>query len=70
MHDTDKRMMSLETKVSYQEYMIQELNEVLISQQKQISLLQDHLTRIQEQLKSVRNTETSRPEDEPPPPHY
>jgi len=65
-----ERMIALETKVSYQEHMIQELNDVLINQQKRIDVLEDQLNLIQAQLKAIPLSEIARPEDEPPPPHY
>jgi len=65
-----ERMIALETKVSYQEHTIQELNDVLINQQKRIDVLEDQLNRIREHLKAIPLSGIARTEDEPPPPHY
>jgi len=65
-----ERMIALETKVSYQEHTIQELNDVLINQLKRIDVLENQLNRIREHLKAIPLSEFARPEDEPPPPHY
>jgi len=50
--------------------MIQELNDVLINQQKRIDVLEDQLNRIREHLKAIPLSGIARTEDEPPPPHY
>jgi len=65
-----ERMIALETKVSYQEHTIQELNDVLINQMKRIDALENQLNRVREHLKAIPLSEIARPEDEPPPPHY
>ena len=65
----DIRLEAVETKISYQEHLIQELNEVVISQQNQI----DKLEKALQQLRShINHTETGQttPEQEAPPPHY
>jgi SlyX protein len=65
----DERMEALETKISYQEHMIQELNEVVISQQNQVDKLEKSLQVLQDQLQH-REAGQSPPEQEAPPPHY
>jgi len=66
----EPRIIELETKVAYQEHAIQELNDVITSQQKQISELQENIKRILTHLKEITPPEIARPEDELPPPHY
>lgn len=63
-------MIELETKLSYQDHMIQELNDVVTRQQKQIDALEIELRRVREHLKSSSSSQISRPEEEVPPPHY
>jgi SlyX protein len=66
----EKRIIELETKLSYQDHMIQELNDVVTRQQKQIDLLELKMKQIQDHLKATSSSQTERPEEEIPPPHY
>jgi len=68
--DLNKRIIELETKSSYQEHLIQELNEVVISQQKQIDALEASIQRMSDYLKNNQGSQLARPEEEVPPPHY
>ncbi len=63
------RLENLETKISYQEHMIQELNEVVIAQQHQIDKLEKALQQLQGYI-SHTEARLSVPEQEAPPPHY
>ncbi len=66
----EDRIIELETKLSYQDHMIQELNDVVTRQQKQIDTLEIELRRVREHLKSSSSSQIARPEEEVPPPHY
>jgi len=66
----EKRIIELETKVSYQEHIIQELNDVVTRQQKQIDALEAEMKRTREHLKGNSSSGLARPEEESPPPHY
>ena len=68
--DLEKHIIELETKVSYQDHIIQELNGVVTRQQKQIDALELHLKRIQDHLKATASSQLARPEEDVPPPHY
>ncbi len=68
--DLNERMIELETKSSYQEHLIQELNEVIISQQKQIDALEASIQRMSDYLKNNQGSQLARPDEEVPPPHY
>ncbi|MDT8377188.1 MAG: SlyX family protein [Mariprofundaceae bacterium] len=68
--DIEKHIIELETKISYQEHMIHDLNEVVTRQQKQIDLLEADMKRIREHLKDSSESQLARPEEETPPPHY
>jgi len=68
--DLEDRMIGLETKISYQDHLVQELNEVITSQQKQIDALEVNLQRIRDYLKQGQETQLARPDEEVPPPHY
>ncbi len=65
----ENRVMDLEIRLTYQESILQELNEVVVKQQDQIDLLLAELTRQKEQLDN--GAEFVRPNaEETPPPHY
>ncbi len=70
MNNHENRIIELETKISYQEDLIQELNHLVIAQQKQI----DELAVFGESLKEqFRELLSSLPADSPGhevPPHY
>ena len=68
--DLENRIIELETKISYQEHLIQELNDVITHQQKQIDALELQMKRIQDHLKNSSSSQIARPEEEVPPPHY
>jgi SlyX protein len=65
----DARIEALETKISYQEHLIQELNEVVISQQNQMDKLEKSLEQLRDYIRSAGEQQSS-PEQEAPPPHY
>jgi len=68
--DLNERIIELETKSSYQEHLIQELNEVVISQQKQIDALEASIQRMSDYIKNSQGSQLARPDEEVPPPHY
>jgi len=68
--DLNERIIELETKSSYQEHLMQELNEVVIAQQKQIDALQVSTQRMSDYLKNNQGSQLARPDEEVPPPHY
>jgi len=67
--NTDERINYLETQFSYQDRLIQDLNEVIITQQRQLDAQQLELQRIRALLLTTDN-KVCRPENETPPPHY
>ena len=62
------RLQRLEEKFEYQELTIDSLNEVIIDQQKQLTLLTEQLERLRSQL--TASQEELPVGEEPPPPHY
>jgi len=68
--DIENRIIELETKISYQDHLLHELNEVITSQQKQIDSMEKELRRIREYLKQSHSSGIARPEEDVPPPHY
>ncbi len=64
----EERIIELEKKVSYQEKVIEDLNDVVVGQQKELDRLKIRWDDLQKQVMSgslVKNQE-----DEEPPPHY
>jgi len=67
---SEERMVNIEAKIAYQEHSLQELNDVIYRQQKQIDQLEQICQQLIERVKSLAETSlTGTPEDEKPP-HY
>ena len=66
--EANKRFEDLEVKVAFQEELIQQLDEALISQQQQISELQAQLKILRSEFRTLESQLPDGPE--PPPPHY
>jgi len=66
----ESRLTELETKISYQDYLINELNDVVVRQQQQIDQLEKQMIRFSDHLKQVSGSGLARPDEEVPPPHY
>ena len=66
----EARIIELETRIAYQERLIQELNEVITRQQNQIDALRADYERILAHLKTGDGDRITGPDEEPPPPHY
>lgn len=66
---TEERFQVLETKIVYQEQMVEDLNGVVIRQQDQVDWLCEQIRKLEELLKEQAQN-TSDEGEEPPPPHY
>jgi len=66
----ESRLTELETKVSYQDHLIGELNDVVVRQQQQIDQLEKQMMRFSEHLKQASDSGLARPDEEVPPRHY
>ncbi len=66
----EERLIELETKISYQDHLIGELNDVVVTQQKQIDQLEKAMLRLSDHLKQASGSGLARPDEEVPPPHY
>ncbi|MFT5387926.1 MAG: SlyX protein [Lysobacterales bacterium] len=64
----DERLIELEKRQAFQDNMIEELNEVIIQQEKRISALEAQTVAMKEQMASA-NPMCDISEEEPPP-HY
>jgi len=65
----ESRFQDIESKIAFQERLLENLNEALTSQQQQLDGLRAQLKKIAQILETTEQ-QTSRPEDEVPPPHY
>jgi len=68
--DPEARFVDLETRLTYQERTIEELNEVVTRQQDQIDELTEKLEAIISHLRESASPVKGEAADEPPPPHY
>jgi SlyX protein len=59
----------LQSKLSFHEHTLSELNEVLVGQQQQIDKLNLHLKILQDRLEGIEHTIPNTQQDEKPP-HY
>lgn len=69
-HTLTARITELETKVAFQEFIIEELNQSLIEQQFVIEKLQTQIRHIAEKFKGVQMGQVASQSEETPPPHY
>ncbi|MDG1203780.1 MAG: SlyX family protein [Pseudomonadales bacterium] len=65
---SEERFESLETKIAFQEDLIQKLDDALSDQQKQILELRVQLRHVSSQVEDMESFIPDAPE--PPPPHY
>jgi len=68
--DLEARIVDLESKLAFQEHTIQELNDVVTTQQTELMLFKQKLRQLQSQLESQSSSGMADPNQEPPPPHY
>jgi len=66
----ESRLTELETKISYQDHLIGELNDVVVRQQQQIDQLEKQMIRLNDHMKQASGSGLARPDEEVPPPHY
>lgn len=66
----EQRITDIETLLMHQEATIQELNEVVVRQQRQLDSLTADVAYLKEQLRCMAPSQVLAPEEESPPPHY
>jgi SlyX protein len=66
--EMEDRIIDLETRITYQDDLLQKLDEVVATQQKEIDELKLQVRHISQQLQVVHQSATQ--SEEPPPPHY
>jgi SlyX protein len=70
MSDLEVRIEALEVRVAYQDQMIEDLNQTVIAQWKQIDSLKRQLNELLDRVQEVADNAGGPSEPEPPPPHY
>ena len=68
--ELEQRINEVETRLAFQETMLQELNEALTSQQQQLSQMQAVLEKLRERIVELARNMQPDAAIEPPPPHY
>ncbi|AZZ36928.1 hypothetical protein CIK05_09035 [Bdellovibrio sp. qaytius] len=67
--DSEQRLVDLETKIAFQDQIIEDLNTVVIGQQKQIDQLEESFALFKAQAHAVQSGDNEiRPHEKPP--HY
>jgi SlyX protein len=70
MSELDNAIIDLQTKLSFQDGLLDELNQVVTNQQQHIMRLESALGTLQTQVKTLQTDNPSGESAEPPPPHY
>jgi SlyX protein len=66
----NERLDALETRVAYQDEIIEDLNKTVVAQWKEIERLTRELAMLADRVTRAEEGASSDPADEPPPPHY
>jgi len=69
MQEPSNRFEDIETKLAFQEHLLESLNEALTGQQVQIDTLRKIVKQLNQQI-DMGSEQIKRPEEETPPPHY
>lgn len=67
MHDD---IVDLQTRLAFQDGLLEQLNEVVTSQQQQIDRLENTVKALKSQMENMQQTQLVQQGSEPPPPHY
>jgi SlyX protein len=70
MSELDARIEALEVRGAYQDQMIEDLNQTVIAQWKQIDSLKRQLNELLDRVQEVADNAGGPSAPEPPPPHY
>ena len=63
-------MVELETRLAFQEDLIQTLNQILAGQQERLQEVEREIGELRRQLRSLSSQQVANPFEESPPPHY
>ena len=70
IHSLIARIDALEARVAHQDRTIEDLNETVTAQWKEVETLTRQVARLDEQVREAQDSASSVREPEPPPPHY
>ena len=68
--DHEAHIVDLETRLTYQEVTLQELNDVIVCQQKMLDTLSNQIELLRQQMRSQAQFDVLPMSQEPLPPHY
>lgn len=66
----DDRLIELENRIAFQDHTLQELNEVIVRQQREIDDLRRELEALRAQFQALAPALVASRSEETPPPHY
>ncbi|HQV40960.1 MAG: SlyX family protein [Moraxellaceae bacterium] len=66
----ESRLNDLETKVAFQDELLETLNTIVAEQQQQLDLIQRELRLVYEQVKTLSPSDIANSDDQERPPHY
>ncbi|HSJ47289.1 MAG TPA: SlyX family protein [Gammaproteobacteria bacterium] len=66
----EERLIELESRVSFQEHTLQELNDILAAQQQELGALRLAVQELDRRLRALTPLPLAGAEEETPPPHY
>lgn len=70
MPDSNARLEALETRLAYQDEVIEDLNKTITAQWKEIDRLSREVASLAERVAQAEQGADTDPAEEPPPPHY
>lgn len=70
MPDVENRLAELEMKVTFQENLLEELNQALVQQQFVLDKMQNQLRQLANKFKDIQPSNIASRAEETPPPHY
>jgi SlyX protein len=66
----EERLTELESRLAFQEHTLQELNDIVASQQQELGMLRLALQELDRRLRALTPPAVAGSEEEVPPPHY
>lgn len=66
----EERLIELESRLSFQEHTLQELNDIVVAQQQELTALRLALQELDRRLRALTPPPLAGAEEEAPPPHY